>query len=141
MEIIDNGVVLARLVRKTDLIEPGLSFFSFAEEGIQVAFWNHNKETILAPHIHNVFDRVNNRTSEVLVVISGKVHFDIYNDNEEMILEGELVSGDILISLAGGHGYKIIEENTQVIEVKNGPYSGPEIDRRRINSLCQVASL
>ena len=40
--------------------------------------------------------------------------------------------GDILILLTGGHGYEILTEGTQVLEVKNGPYVGAEADRRRL---------
>jgi hypothetical protein len=39
--------------------------------------------------------------------------------------------GDILILLQGGHGYEILEDGTQVLEVKNGPYIGADLDRRR----------
>ena len=40
--------------------------------------------------------------------------------------------GDVVILLRGGHGYDIIEDGTQVLEIKNGPYLGAEVDRRRI---------
>lgn len=32
----------------------------------------------------------------------------------------------------GGYGYRILEDNTKVIEIKNGPYLGAEKDRRRL---------
>jgi len=44
----------------------------------------------------------------------------------------EAGAGDVVILLRGGHGYDIIEDGTQVLEVKNGPYLGAEADRRRI---------
>ena len=34
--------------------------------------------------------------------------------------------------LRGAHGYDILENGTQVLEVKNGPYVGAELDRKRI---------
>ena len=40
--------------------------------------------------------------------------------------------GEILVLLESGHGYFIKEEDTNVLEIKNGPYLGAEIDRRRI---------
>ena len=36
------------------------------------------------------------------------------------------------IQIYGVHEYEILEE-ALVIETKNGPYFGPEIDRKRIN--------
>ena len=40
--------------------------------------------------------------------------------------------GEVIILLRGAHGYEILEDNTQVLEFKNGPYLGAEIDRKRI---------
>jgi len=39
---------------------------------------------------------------------------------------------ETLILLKGGHGYEILEDGTRVLEVKNGPYPGAEVDRRRL---------
>ena len=38
----------------------------------------------------------------------------------------------MIIQYEGVHEYEILE-NTKVIEVKNGPYFGPDKDRTRIN--------
>jgi len=51
--------------------------------------------------------------------------------NEKFIEKIEVSEGEILILLNSGHGYKILEDNTKVIEIKNGPYLGAEVDRRR----------
>jgi hypothetical protein len=37
-----------------------------------------------------------------------------------------------MVLLAGGHGYEILEDNTKILEVKNGPYLGASEDRKRI---------
>jgi hypothetical protein len=47
---------------------------------------------------------------------------------ETLILE----AGDVLVLLSSGHGYRILEDGTRVIEIKNGPYPGADVDRRRI---------
>jgi hypothetical protein len=36
-----------------------------------------------------------------------------------------------MVMLKGGHGYDILENNTQVLEVKNGPFTSVEKDRER----------
>jgi len=41
-------------------------------------------------------------------------------------------TGDVAILLRGGHGYEILEDGTEVLEVKNGPYVGADRDRRRL---------
>ena len=55
----------------------------------------------------------------------------MYYKNQEPVAEQLLRSGDILIFLAGGHDFTIIEEDTVVYEVKNGPYLGAEKDKTK----------
>ena len=127
---VDNKVV-ARLISANDINE-GLNFYSNDEEFIQVGAWSYNKDKDLLAHIHNEVDRTVNRTCEVLYVISGKLQATIYSLDEVEIANFNVETGEILVLLECGHGYKILEDNTKVIEIKNGPYLGAEIDRRRI---------
>lgn len=129
-EIVDNGVVLARLIEEND-IQPGLNFYSKDSEFIQVGAWNYDAGTNLNTHIHNVVKREVARTYEVLYIISGSIQATIYNLEEELIETFCVKQGDILILLDSGHGYQILEDDTKVLEIKNGPYLGAEIDRRR----------
>lgn len=127
---VDNKVV-ARLISANDINE-GLNFYSNDEEFIQVGAWSYNKDKDLLAHIHNEVDRTVNRTCEVLYVISGRLQATIYSLDEVEIANFNVETGEILVLLECGHGYKILEDNTKVIEIKNGPYLGAEIDRRRI---------
>lgn len=136
MEISVGGAVIAKFFRSEELRNPGLSFYSDSQEGVQVGIWNYDAGKILLPHIHNSIQKLSDRTSEVLFIISGSVHADIYDDEGGILSEIELSMGDVLVCLTGGHGYRILEQGTQVLEVKNGPYFGPELDRRRIESKC-----
>jgi hypothetical protein len=129
-EISKNNLVLARLIKKTEIVS-GLSFFSKDNEYIQVGAWNYDKNKVLLKHIHNIAHRTIDRTYEVLYIISGEIKASIYDLDScfiEEIIAGE---GDILILMESGHGYEILQDNTKVLEVKNGPYLGAEIDRRR----------
>ena len=137
MDIFDDGILLAKHIPSKDLGASGLTFHSLPDDGIQVGVWNYGDGQILQPHIHNLHQKVANRTAEVLYVIKGSVHVDIYSENSELLREFSVSKGDVLICLAGGHGYRILEEGTLVLEVKNGPYFGPEVDRRRIEQQCQ----
>lgn len=138
MDISIDGTLIARHFKAEELRKPGLSFFSEDHEGVQVGVWNYHAGKILAPHIHNTIEKTSNRTSEVLFVISGSIHADIYDDNENILAEFDVHKGDVLVCLQGGHGYHILENGTQVLEVKNGPYFGPDKDRRRIEPKCDL---
>lgn len=135
-EIYDGETLLAKVLRKNSQFNPGLSFLSHENDPIQVGVWNHSKNTVLQPHIHNIYEKLTDRTSEVLIVSRGSIHADIYGYSENLVAEFTIEEGDILICLAGGHGYQILEENTLVFEIKNGPYPGPEVDRVRIQTKC-----
>ncbi|MCZ4696349.1 hypothetical protein DWB61_16920 [Ancylomarina euxinus] len=129
-EIIQDGIVLARHIPNEDWKE-GLGFYSKDEEFIQVGTWGYDSGKELLKHIHNEVERKVRRTQEVLYIRKGKISAKIYDLHENFIEELFVSEGDTLILLDSGHGYTILEDNTQVLEVKNGPYLGADIDRRR----------
>jgi hypothetical protein len=92
----------------------------------------------LPAHRHNEFERLANRTCEILYVVSGSVHADIYSEELELTAEIVIKQNELLVCLSGGHGYKILENNTRVLEIKNGPYFGSDIDRTRFVSQCTM---
>lgn len=110
----------------------GLSFFSEEGDLLQVGMWGYDKGMKLQPHVHNEVRREVSRTQEVIFVRSGSLVASIFDEEGGFVERVELGSGDTLILLKGGHGYEILEDDTHVLEVKNGPYPGAEIDRRRI---------
>ncbi len=110
----------------------GLSFFSEEDDFLQIGFWGYDKGIRLQPHIHNEVKREVVRTQEVISVRSGRVAATILDEEGDFVERLELGAGDTLVLLKGGHGYEILEDNTRVLEVKNGPYPGAEVDRRRL---------
>jgi hypothetical protein len=68
----------------------------------------------------------------MLFVLQGKVRATVFSEDREPVEVVELGQGDAMVLLRGGHGYEILMDGTKVIEVKNGPYPGPEKDRERI---------
>jgi hypothetical protein len=129
-EITCHGEVLARHIPSEAWAE-GLGFYSKDEEFIQVGSWQYNTGKSLLRHIHNPVERIVNRTQEVLYIKKGSIKAQIYSLDEQLISELIIKEGEVLILLNCGHGYEILQDNTQVLEIKNGPYSGADIDRRR----------
>lgn len=130
-EILKDGKVVARHILESDIHE-GLNFYSNDEEFIQVGAWNYNEGKRLLGHIHNEVDRTINRTYEVLYVINGSLEARIYDMSENLLETFVVLKGEILVLLECGHGYTILSDDTKVIEIKNGPYLGADVDRRRI---------
>lgn len=130
-EIKKDGAVLARHITPED-IKDGLNFFSEDNEFIQVGAWGYDSGKELLAHIHNEVPRTAVRTYEALYIISGSLTAKIYALNGEPVEAFTVKAGEILILLECGHGYSILEDNTRVLEFKNGPYPGAETDRYRI---------
>lgn len=131
VEIKEGDLVLARHIPASAAWQDGLNFFSADGDFIQVGVWGYGAGKELKAHIHNEVKREVLWTQEVLFVRSGKLRANVFNTREEKVAELEVGAGDVIILLRGGHGYDILEDGTQVLEIKNGPYVGPDLDRRR----------
>jgi hypothetical protein len=129
LEIHDGGSLLARFVPAA--WNSGLSFFSNDADFVQVGAWVYDSGKELAAHRHNEVRREVTRTQEVLFIRKGSILARIYSEEGTLVRELTVRVGDVLILLAGGHGYRILEDGTEVLEVKNGPYAGAERDRTR----------
>ncbi|WP_334118235.1 hypothetical protein [Limnobacter sp.] len=132
IEIKEGELVLARHIPATAAWKDGLNFFSNDNDFIQVGIWGYGAGKELKAHIHNEVKREVLWTQEVLFVRQGKIRANIFDTQEKKVAELEVNTGDVIILLRGGHGYDILEEGTQVLEIKNGPYVGPDRDRRRL---------
>jgi hypothetical protein len=69
------------------------------------------------------------RKRESWIVIRGKVKCFFYDLDDEILATVILEEGDASFTLAGGHNYEIMEENTIVYEYKTGPYEGQSLDK------------
>ncbi len=78
---------------------------------------------VIAPHRHVPITRNIDRTCEVIVVRKGRCEVDIYNDDRELVPTRDLSTGDLVIIVSGGHGFRMVED-TILLEVKQGPYQG-----------------
>ena len=131
-EIKQGDLVLARHIPAEEAWGNGLKFFSPDGDYQQVGTWGYEQGKTLLAHTHNEVSREVLWTQEVLYVRSGRLKAEIFDTADKKVGEIEAGSGDVLILLRGGHGYEILEDNTQVLEIKNGPYVGANADRRRL---------
>jgi hypothetical protein len=132
LEVKEGSLVLARHIPSEDAWGQGLRFFSPDSDFVQVGTWGYGEGKELLAHTHNEAKREVPWTQEVLYIRKGRIKAEIYDTGSKKIAEIFAGSGDVLVLLRGGHGYSILEDDTQVLEIKNGPYLGAEIDRRRL---------
>ncbi|MDE1854293.1 MAG: hypothetical protein KGI38_11190 [Thaumarchaeota archaeon] len=138
MRAIEQGGLKLAIYVSGKEVQKGLNFYTSDSDFIQVGTWVYESGKELLPHIHNKgVRREIDRTQELIHVIQGRLRARLYSEDEKEVASLEMTSGDTLVLLGGGHGYEVLEDGTKVLEVKNGPYVGLELDRRRINPVSQ----
>jgi len=120
---------LLAIIIRSDYSKEGIKFFTPDDFSQQLAYMNRPAGYTIAPHIHNKVQREVFYTQEVLFIKNGKVKIDFYDDSRQLIDTRILETGDVIMLASGGHGFEMIEP-TEMIEVKQGPYSG-EDDKTR----------
>jgi hypothetical protein len=114
--------LIAIIIRSTYHRE-GIEFFTPDNFSQQLAYMQRPQGYKISPHIHNSVKREVFFTQEVLFLKKGKVKVDLFNDEKKLIESKMLLTGDVLLLAAGGHGLTMMEES-EIIEVKQGPYLG-----------------
>lgn len=124
--------ILAIILRDNYQSE-GIEFFTPDDFTQQLGYMNRPKDYEIQPHVHNPVVREVSFTKEVLIIKKGKVRVDFYNDAQVYLESKILKTGDIVLLAFGGHGFKMLEES-EIVEVKQGPYAG-EADKTRFPSI------
>lgn len=127
-----NGKLLGLIIR-ANYHKEGISFFTPDEFSQQLGYMNRPTDYIIAPHVHNLVERKVELTQEVLIVRSGKVRVDFYDDDRIYIESRIIQAGDVCLLANGGHGFKVLEQ-AEMVEVKQGPYCG-EMDKIRFEPI------
>lgn len=94
---------------------------------------HHPAGRTIDAHVHNVVHRNVVYTQEVLFIKKGKLRVDFYDDYKDYLESRILEAGDTILLTSGGHGFKVLEE-VEMIEVKQGPYSG-DMDKTRFEGI------
>lgn len=129
MECIKKEDNLFATIIRNNYTSAGVDFITPAEYSQQVAYMHHQTGKVIDAHVHNPVHRSIVMTQEVLFIKKGKLRVDFYDDDEQYIESRILGAGDVILLVSGGHGFTVIEE-VEMIEVKQGPYSGDE-DKKR----------
>jgi hypothetical protein len=120
--IADAGVVLAYLVHGA--APPSETTFLTPDDcTLQVGHVVYPAGGEIPRHVHLPIERHLVGSTEVLLMQQGRCEVDVYTDDRRLVATRELHVGDILIAVAGGHGFRVLED-TVLLEIKQGPYPG-----------------
>jgi len=113
-------------------VSKGLEFLSDDTDFIQLGTWNYEKNFSTVPHYHLEHDKPSNLTQEVVLVHKGSVKCRLFTKEGNYVDEVDINEGELIVQIYGVHEY-IMNEDSIVLEIKNGPYYGPDVDRKRID--------
>ena len=129
-----NNKIIAIIIR-ANFSKDGIEFFTPNNFSQQLGYMKREKGYHIAPHIHNSIAREVMLTQEILFIKSGKVRVDFYSDDKEYFESRILNNGDIILLANSGHGIVTLEES-EIIEVKQGPYLEAE-DKVRFKAVSE----
>ena len=137
IEYIKNLDQTIAIIIRAEYRSEGIEFFTADIFSQQLAYMNRPEGYVIPPHVHNPVKRDVVWTQEVLFIRSGRLRVDFYTDGRHYLESRELQTGDVIMLVAGGHGFEMLEP-TEMIEVKQGPYSGQQ-DKTRFESVEATA--
>ena len=122
--ITSHGKSLTYIIR-AEIDPKQTTFLTPSELKQQVGFVVYHSGGEVKRHVHRPLERHLIGTSEVIVVRRGRCQIDIYDDERQLVATREIRAGDIMLMTGGGHGFRMLED-TVLLEVKQGPYTGIE---------------
>lgn len=106
-------------------------FFSDTGDTLQVGSLFFSQGSKVEPHLHKLKELSDSRPMEVLLVLCGSPHADIYDESKQLVKSLVLKVGDILIQKCGGHGF-CFPVKSALLEIKSGPYLGKDSDKEML---------
>ena len=127
-EEIKNNADLIAIILRASYTSKETTFFSLSEFSQQLGYIVYKKGGVIKSHFHKENHRKIMLTQEVLFIKKGKVRVMLYTADQAYITSRDLNAGDTIFLCSGGHGFEMLED-AEMIEVKQGPYSGKENDK------------
>lgn len=120
IRVINKKRLLAVII-KAKFKQDGLKFFVPEDYSQQLGYMKHQQGYVIAPHIHRTALRRIKFAQEVLFIRSGKIRIDFYDEKKHYVESRVVKQGDVVFMAFGGHGFEFMK-NTDMIEVKQGPF-------------------
>ncbi len=120
--ITHEGTPLVLLVH-SGLMPASTTFPTSSQFNLQIGFVVYPAGGDVPRHLHLPLERRTVGTAEVVLVRKGRCLLDVYAADRTPVATRELRQGDLMLMVGGGHGFRMLED-TVLLEVKQGPYTG-----------------
>lgn len=110
----------------------GIRFLTDKMNPLQLALINYNPSDEVKAHRHLPIERKTEVTQEVLFVRSGTITVCLYTEDGTPVDYVTLTKGDVILLMGGAHSLKTYT-NSEVVEVKSGPYLSRALDKINVD--------
>ncbi len=117
-----HGQHIATIIRR-DYLPDKTTFVTPDSYHQQAGFVVYPRGGVIRRHVHLPIQRHLVGTSEALIVRKGRVEVELFGLDKTSLGTWILVEGDLILLVAGGHGFRCLED-TVFLEIKQGPYTG-----------------
>lgn len=123
---------LLAIVDNVENFRDGLDFYGNIMDYIQVGAFRYDEGKILRHHRHIFRPKLANKTQEIMIVFKGSCEVRTLTDDGGLWDTHILKAGCFYISYWGGCGFTILEDDTIMMEIKNGPHDVNNDDEDRV---------
>jgi len=127
--IVHRGLAYAIVLRASASSDEKYNFLTGPESPLQLGFNFYAAGETVKAHYHPPRQMETNRFGEFVMVGEGRTKLTLFDaDDQTPFVDLELTAGDMVLLLAGGHGFQMLEP-TKIVEIKQGPYDGKSKDK------------
>ena len=96
---------------------------------LQISAINFTKSQQVKNHRHLPLHRETVGTSEIWLVTKGKFLATVFDTDDSKLGEFTVGTGELVVFFGGGHSLIAKSNNARILEIKNGPYKGADLDK------------
>jgi hypothetical protein len=124
-----RGRAYALVLRASATSDEKYNFLTGPESPLQLGVNFYEAGETIKAHYHLPRHLETNQIQEFILIGEGKTTLTLFDaDDRSPFCDLLLEKGDMVLLLAGGHGFKV-HEPTKLVEVKQGPYDGKAKDK------------
>lgn len=128
IEHIRHGDHALAIILRAEYEPDAIEFLTSNDQSLQLGVMRRPRGYVIAPHIHKPAPRTVPYGYEALFIARGRVEVTFFSEGRELVTTRELGQGDTVLLMTGGHGFRMLED-CKMIEVKQGPYVGTDVER------------
>ncbi len=130
VEIVERaGHAYAIILRASATSSEKYNFLTDSKSPLQLGMNFYTRGESIKPHYHLPRHIECEQVQEFVLIGAGRARLTLYDAADQSPFTTlPLETGDMVLLLFGGHGFEI-DEDTKIVEIKQGPYDGRTKDK------------